>query len=118
MVKVIYKCKSCGKEIDSESNLCPVCGVKERCIYLELNDKIGFREVFKLKLKSHLCLIKVATLIRDKLSGLTKRPTKEVLTFDRTDLHKTTKYHHVEEVDNGVTQVVHHEFIEYPAKRR
>jgi hypothetical protein len=56
---------------------------------------------------------------RNKLSGASKRHTRESLTIDRSNLEFTRKLHRVEEVtETGEYKVVHDEDKKFPAKRR
>ena len=54
---------------------------------------------------------------RAKLSRQGKE-AREILDIDRSDLQKTKKYHHVEELVNAQWKTVHDHREEFDAKRR
>lgn len=118
-----YFCKSCGKKITKEDTICPHCGsdLKKvgRHIELTLTEKIKLSDGLRAKQKrkgisGYLTDLKY----RRKISGKTKRPTREQLIIDRTDSTKTMKKHYVEEWDGKQWVVVHDEQEEFKAKRR
>ncbi len=73
----------------------------------------------KAKHKDNTGFILGTTVVREKISGKTKRRANESLSYNRTNPGFTEKIHHVEEIDEtGNSVVVHDEHIQYPARRR
>lgn len=116
---VKYECKNCQNYLRENEIFCPKCGFKERNIYVDLYDRFNILDMIQIKLKDFSGFVLLTSLIRNKISGFTKKLAKETLVFDHRDLNITKKYHHVEEMDdNGNKKVVHNENIEYPSKKR
>jgi hypothetical protein len=53
-----------------------------------------------------------------KISGKTKRPTKDRITIDRTNEEKSSERHEIEEWIDGKWVKVHDKLKEYKAKHR
>ena len=114
------ECKDCGRPLNEGERSCHTCGSDKRTYRMLVGEgKITPLGGLGLKHKVSTGFCKVIEKIKSKISGKTKRLTREVLTIDRTDHKVTRKTHHVEEVnEEGQAKVVHHEEEEFPAKRR
>jgi len=73
----------------------------------------------KIEHKNSRGFLKLKSIGRNKTSDKTKRKAQETQVYDKTDPQYTKKLHHVEEInEDGQAEVVHHEEIKFPAKRR
>jgi predicted nucleic acid-binding Zn-ribbon protein len=113
-------CAECGYEFSDPSNqeACPQCGGTRRQIYLTMRETLELREstVFQANRPGWKRFVR-RIVNRTKLSRQGKK-AREILDIDRSDLQKTKKYHHVEELINGQWETVHNEQEEFDAKRR
>lgn len=113
------QCSSCNQLIGKNDSICPFCGSTDRNIYSSDSSKVGCLEKLELKQLDESGFKKVDLKSLNKISGETKRPTKEVLIIDRTDPNYTKKYHCIEELsESGEYEIAHHHEDIYPAKRR
>jgi hypothetical protein len=113
------ECQECGKELNEEQRPCPYCGSNKPKYKVKLEGTLTPESSLGYKQKDSKGFLKIVGKIRHKISGVTKRPTRETITFDRTNPNFTKKLHHVEEIDKeGQAKVVHDEEEIYPAKRR
>jgi hypothetical protein len=113
------ECEECGQLLEEREGPCPKCGSTKRRFYVSAHDTVSTQESLKLVERDRSGVEKQTRIVRDKISGKTKRKTREVLVYDKTDPKVTRKFHHVEEInDEGEPEVVHHEEEEYAAKHR
>ena len=117
-INMHIECAKCGRAIERAAP-CPSCGSINKKFYVECSDTVTCNDGAGIKLFDRLGFLKLSSIIRNKISMVSRRPAKEILTFDRTDSNVTKKYHHVEETkEDGSKEVVHHEEIDFPAKHR
>ena len=113
------RCANCNRILSEEERPCPSCGSERRNYRVEVEERIRVFEGLKLKVKDRTGFVKVISKVESKISGKSKRRAQESLTYDRTDPEFTRKTHHVEETtETGEHEVVHHEDVKFPAKRR
>lgn len=113
-------CAECGYEFTDSSSrgLCPQCGGTRRHAYITTRETLKLRESTVLEANRPGWKRFVRRIVdRTKLSRQGKE-AHEILDIDRSDLQKTTKYHHVEELTNGQWKSVHNHREEFDAKRR
>ena len=120
MVLVEYFCHKCRKQLAVDEHPCSKCGCDKRDIYAYPKDTISVEDTLlrgKLKRPN---IPGDAYEIKNikKISGETKRPTKETMIIDRTHPEKTVKKHIVEEWDGEKWIRCHDELEENKAKHR
>jgi len=123
-----YFCRFCNKEVKKEDIICPNCGSnlekvgRRREIKQTHTSKLGLSivEIRGRKKKKGFPGDIIKEIDRNKISGETKRPTKEQLIIDRSNINKTVKKHYVKEWDKDKKKwiTVHNEKEEFNAKRR
>lgn len=111
------RCPECGYVYAPGEQLpCPSCGA--RVVAKDL-DPATVRQTASFQARQKRPRVQgwlVTVTERTKISGLTRRLTRESLRIDRSLPDKTVKTHHVEERrEDGAWEVVHDERIEYPA---
>ena len=113
-------CAECGYEFKdlSSHEPCPQCRGIHRHIYITTRDTLKLREstVFQANRPGWKRFVR-RIVNRTKLSRQGKE-ARETLDIDRSDLQKTKKYHHVEELTNDQWRTVHDHQEEFEAKRR
>ena len=115
---VTIRCAQCNRILLQEERPCPNCGSTKRHYSVEAQCTVGILTSSKIKLTISTGFVKLVSWARNKLSGASKRHTRESLTIDRSNLEFTRKLHRVEEVtETGEYKVVHDEDKKFPAKR-
>jgi hypothetical protein len=113
------ECQGCGAVLSAEQRPCPYCGSTKRNYYEEANVTISLSISTDIKHQDKTGFLKFESKSRNKISHKTKRRAQETIAIDRTNPQFTKKLHHVEEINEaGKFEVVHHEEVKYPAKRR
>lgn len=97
---------------------CPQCGATRRDIFLGLQEQVSAEEWFSPRQRRPGWPGQVRRLVSRYKRSRSGLEAREVLDIDRSDMQKTVKRHHVEELQNGEWKVVHDEETEFPAKRR
>jgi len=113
-------CAECGYEFTDLSSRepCPQCGGTRRHAYVTMRETVKLRESTVLEANQPGWKGFVRRIVdRTKLSRQGKE-AREILDIDRSDLQKTKKYHHVEELVNGQWKTVHDTQEEFDARRR
>lgn len=113
-------CAECGYEFTNPSKreACPQCGGTRRHAYVTTRGTLKLRASTALEVNRPGWKGFVRRIVdRAKLSRQGKE-AREILDVDRSDLQKTKKYHHVEELVNGQWKTVHDHQEEFEAKRR
>lgn len=113
-------CADCEYEFTDFSGHvpCPQCGGTRRHAYITVQEKLKLREGLVLEANRPGWKRFVRRVVdRTKLSRHGKE-AREILDIDRSDLYKTKKRHHVEELTDGQWKTVHDHREEFDAKRR
>ena len=113
------RCANCNRILSEEERPCPSCGSKRRNYSVKTHATVSVSANLKVKAKDRSGFVKFMSWTRNKISGKSKRPSRESFTIDRSDPEFTRKIHHVEETtETGEHEVVHDEDEKFPAKRR